>query len=765
VGGLNGRDRAGQRSLLAVLVAIAFAGLGGCGGGDEQDADSAQVAASAAADAGPVVPASAAATVRLRPMFHALPVLLPEPAAAAEVGAMAQGGPQHIVLDGIDSRVDTKRLTPSRFEARRAEVRAAAAAGVVRPADTTIATVYEPGEIRQAYRLPTLASADAAAKGAGQTIYIVVTGHHRTALADLNVFARRFGLPGCSDGSTVAPGTRLPLAAASATAGCSLRVANVDDSGELLGQVPTGDEEWGMETALDLQWAHAMAPMARLVLVQAASNLLGDMLAAVELANRMGPGVVSMSWGSEEASWAPSMQSSFKGLDMNYVAAVGDDGTQSLWPAVTPEVLAVGGTTLSYDGVNPRRENVWSGSGGGTSAYFSRPAYQLAVKTQGSALGGRGTADVSFNADPYTGHHVYHDGQWLVLGGTSAGTPQWAGILAVANAQRRQRGWSALSTTHISLYGLMGSASFSDITSGSNGSCRGCTAAVGYDHPSGIGTPNVDVLLGRLVPTTSPNRPPVFGNLKATGRVKSALSFTVPVSDPDGDAITLGVDGALPKGMSFNAASRSFSWPKPASGSHSVPVTAVDAKGNKTRGTVVFTIGQANRKPSLPSASWSAFAGQPFEVTVAGTDPDGDVLSYTLTKAPAGMSISADGVVSWARPTIGKFTVSVKASDAYGASVSKKITLKVVAPPSAPVVDGAAMSATAGKKWSFKVSARDANGDKLRFTVSGAPAGLGIDSKGKLAWKKPVAGAYAFTVTASDPGGLTGSAAMTLTVR
>ncbi|WP_132646750.1 S53 family peptidase [Rubrivivax gelatinosus] len=746
-------------------MAIAFAGLGGCGGGDEQDADSAQAAALATAEAGPVAPAAVDATARVRPMFHALPVLLPEPAPAGEVSAQALGGPQQIVLDGVDSRIDTKRLTPSRFEARRAEVRAAAASGIVRPADTTVATVYDPDEIRRAYRLPKLASADAAAKGAGQTIYIVVAGRHSTAFADLNVFARRFGLPGCSGGSTVAPGTRLPLAAASATGGCSLLVANVDASGQLLSQVPTGDDEWGMETALDLQWAHAMAPMARLVLIQAASETLADMLPAVELANRMGAGVVSMSWGAEEASWATSLQSSFKGRGMNYVAAVGDDGTQSLWPAVTPEVLAVGGTTLSYDGVNPRRENVWSGSGGGTSLYFSRPSYQLAVKTQGSALGGRGTADVSFNADPYTGHQVYHEGQWLALGGTSAGTPQWAGILAVANAQRQRRGWGALSTTHISLYGLMGSPSFSDITSGANGSCRGCTAAVGYDHPSGIGTPNVDVLLTRLVPATAPNRPPVFGSLKATGRVKSALSFTVPVSDPDGDAITLGVEGALPKGMSFNAASRSFSWPKPAAGSHSVALTALDAKGNKARGTVVFSIGQANRKPSLPSASWSAFAGRPFEATVAGTDPDGDALSYTLTKAPAGMSISADGVVRWARPTIGKFTVSVKASDAYGASVSKKIKLKVVAPPSAPVVDGAAMSATAGKKWSFKVSARDANGDKLRFTVSGAPAGLSIDSKGKLAWKKPLAGTHAFTVTASDPGGLTGTARMTLTVR
>lgn len=771
MGGLDRHERAGQRSWLAV-AALAAAGLAGCGGGDEPAADEARASEAAASAPSGASLAEVDAAAHVRPMFHTLPVLPPEPVRVAsgsgQVGAMAVAGPQHIVLDAIDSRIDTTRLRPDQFEARRAAARTAAAAGSVRPADTTIATVYGPDEIRQAYRLPGLASADAAAQGAGQTIYIVVAGQHPAALAELNAFASRFGLPGCSDGSSLASNTRLPLATASASSGCSLVVANVDSSGQLSDQAPTHDSDWGLETALDLQWAHAMAPKARLVLIQSPTELVVDMLQAVELANRMGPGIVSMSWGAEEQSWAKSLQSSFRTANMQYVAASGDDGTQSLWPAVTPEVLAVGGTTLSYDGVNPRQENVWSQSGGGPSRYFFSPIYQFRVKIDGWMTTYRVTSDVSFNADPFSGHYVYHDGQWVVLGGTSAGTPQWAGILAVANAQRLQRGLKSALQTHDELYKLIGSRSFNDITSGANGSCGGCTATVGYDHPTGIGTPNVDTLLEQLAPITPPtpaNRAPVFGSLKASGRVKSALSFTVPVSDPDGDAVTLSLVGNLPKGMSYNAATRTFSWPKPASGSFSVALKAADTKGASSTGTLTFTIGPANRKPTLNAGSWSGVAGQSFQATVVGSDPDGDTLSYELTQAPAGMSVSADGVVSWPSPTVGKFTVVVKASDGYGGIVSKKVSLKVVAPPVAPVVDAASSSAVAGKKWSFKVSARDANGDKLRYAVSGAPAGLTIDGKGKLAWSKPVAGVYTFTVSASDPGGLTGSAQMTLTVR
>ncbi|MBK1615007.1 hypothetical protein CKO44_16175 [Rubrivivax gelatinosus] len=754
-----------------MLAAITAAGLGACGGGDEPGADGAQATAAAASGA---QPDAAPATAQVRPLFHTLPVLLPEPpriaSSAGQVSAMAAAGPFHVVVDAIDARIDTTRLRPDQFQARRAEARAAFAAGGVRAMDTTVATVYRPDEIRQAYRLPSLETADAAAQGAGQTIYVIVAGHHPTALADLNTFSSRFGLPGCS-GSSVASSTWLPLSTASTASGCSLLVANVDATGQLTDQAPPADRDWGdwgVETALDLQWAHAMAPKARLVLIQVPSVNIGDMMQAITLANRMGSGVVSMSWGTDEGSWGPSYRSTFGGGDMIYVAATGDWGTQSMWPAASPEVLAVGGTTLSYDGVNPRQENVWSKSGGAASTYFSRPAYQIALKAQGTPLSTRGTADVSYNADPYTGHFVYHDGEWMSLGGTSAGAPQWAGILAVANAQRRQRGLSTVWQAHLSFYPLMGSRAFSDITSGANGDCAGCTAGVGYDFPTGIGTPNVDVLIEQIAPVdhTPPNRAPVFGNLAVPGRAKSALSFKVPVSDPDGDSITLTVGSGMPKGMSYDTSSRTFSWPKPKAGSYSLALKAVDSKGKSSSGTVVFTIGPANRAPSLPGGSWSAVAGQSFQITVGGSDADGDTLSYTLTQAPAGMSISSAGVVTWPSPTVGKFSVVVKASDAYGASATKKMSLKVVAPPVAPVVDSAAPLATAGKKWSFKVSARDQNGDSLRYAVSGAPAGVAIDArKGKLSWSKPVAGVYVFTVSASDPGGLTGSATVTLTVR
>ncbi|MCJ7673155.1 MAG: hypothetical protein MUP67_14095 [Acidimicrobiia bacterium] len=143
-------------------------------------------------------------------------------------------------------------------------------------------------------------------------------------------------------------------------------------------------------------------------------------------------------------------------------------------------------------------ETAWSGSGGGVSLYAAKPPYQNAV----NATTKRGTADVSYNADPATGVPVYssypYNGQvgWFQMGGTSAGAPQWAGILAVANQQRlaaRKKVLAAQPTTgvykaHTDIYGL--TTGMADITSGTNGTCGTiCTAGTGYDFVTGKGSP------------------------------------------------------------------------------------------------------------------------------------------------------------------------------------------------------------------------------------------------------------------------------------
>jgi len=170
------------------------------------------------------------------------------------------------------------------------------------------------------------------------------------------------------------------------------------------------------------------------------------------------------------------------------------------WPAVSPQVLAVGGTTLAASG-GTRSETAWSGSGGGISAYNVVPSWQAAVKVT-ATTGKVGTStkrvlpDVGFNANPNSGQLILVNGGWFVAGGTSVGTPQWAGIVAISNAVRALSGKAALGALGTPVYRALSgtstayAAALLDVSSGSNGSCIGCTATAGYDLVTGLGTPN-----------------------------------------------------------------------------------------------------------------------------------------------------------------------------------------------------------------------------------------------------------------------------------
>ena len=194
------------------------------------------------------------------------------------------------------------------------------------------------------------------------------------------------------------------------------------------------------------------------------------------------PGVsaVSMSWGTNEYSGEQTIDSTFTTPSghqgVTFVAATGDQGSPGYYPAYSPKVLAVGGTTLN---LNPngtyQSETAWSGSGGGTSAYEPEPAYQEGVQSTGL----RTIPDVAFDADPNTGVGVYDSyddtdgsGPWVQVGGTSLASPSWAGLIAIANQGRVDAGGSTLdgpSETLPALYSL----SPSDLTT----SPRGVTAA------------------------------------------------------------------------------------------------------------------------------------------------------------------------------------------------------------------------------------------------------------------------------------------------
>ena len=305
------------------------------------------------------------------------------------------------------------------------------------------------------------------ASGTG-TIAIVDAFDYPTAESDLNTFSSQFGLPVCTSAN-----------------GCFKKVYATPG-----GKAPRANCGWAQEAALDIEWAHAMAPYAKIVLVEAASNSFSDLLTAVDTASGIvaansGSGQVSMSWGGSEFSSETAYDSHFTKPGVVYFAASGDSGGKTIWPGVSPNAVSAGGTTLKLnsDG-SVASETGWSGSGGGPSTYESRPSYQTVI--QGLVGSHRGTPDFSFDADPYTGVSVYDSTScqgmsgWMVFGGTSVSSPSLAGIVNSAG------GNSSSTANELSLiYGGLGTNAFRDITSGTAGSYN---AQSGWDFVTGVGS-------------------------------------------------------------------------------------------------------------------------------------------------------------------------------------------------------------------------------------------------------------------------------------
>lgn len=317
------------------------------------------------------------------------------------------------------------------------------------------------------------------AGGAGTTIYIVDAFHYPTALSDFNTFSGQFGLP-------TEPSTN-PTSA-------NNKVFQViyNTTGK---RAPRTDCGWAQEAALDIEWAHAMAPAAKIVLVEAASNSFSNLMAAVDLADK-DPSArqVSMSWGGSEFSSEASYDSHFNRPSnfIVYTAASGDTGGRTIYPGVSPYVIAAGGTRLNLDAGGHRiDETGWSGSGGGVSGYEPRPGYQTGL----TAWSGnhRGVPDWSFDADPQTGVSVYDSTScqglvgWMVFGGTSVASPALAGILNRAGSNHADS-TAALTTLYGNLppSGLYGQ-NFFDILSGQAGAF---SAGLNWDFVTGIGSTN-----------------------------------------------------------------------------------------------------------------------------------------------------------------------------------------------------------------------------------------------------------------------------------
>jgi len=322
-----------------------------------------------------------------------------------------------------------------------------------------------PASIRPVYNLPST--------GGSQTIAIVDAFDYPTAANDLGVFSSQFGLPAmpdCNSNGNVAPCFKKVFAS---------------------GSQPRANCGWGQEAALDIEWAHAMAPNARIVLVEAASNSFTDLFTGVDVATAQvttggGKGEVSMSWSGGEFSTESSNDSHFQNNNVVYLASSGDTGGVNGYPSVSPFVVSAGGTTINRNGSGQfTSETAWSGSGGGPSQFEPKPSYQVGVSGTDSAQ--RSAPDFSFDANPNTGVSVYDSTRcqgasgWLVFGGTSVSSPSLAGIVNLAGhfATSSQ---SELTTIYAN---RANTADFRDIVSGTAGSF---SAGVGYDFVTGVGS-------------------------------------------------------------------------------------------------------------------------------------------------------------------------------------------------------------------------------------------------------------------------------------
>jgi hypothetical protein len=581
---------------------------------------------------------------------------------------------------------------------------------------------FWPAQIRHAYGFDQL-SLD----GTGQTIAIVDAYRAPTMAADLKVFDTQFGL--------LDPP--------------SFKQVNQLGGGDA--SVPTAPGgDWEVEEALDVEWAHAIAPKASILLVEANSASLNDLMTAVNTArNAPGVVVVSLSWGGSEFAGQNSYDSYFTTpaghTGVTFVAASGDSGSPASWPAVSPNVLAVGGTSLQMDAANNwTSESGWSGSGGGPSGFYSQPAYQTAYATSPyvlNTLGNtvlfnmpRGNPDVAYNADPGIGFAVYDSFpyygsplNWFSVGGTSAGAPQWSALLALADQGRGAAGsLDGVTQTLPGLYQLASNGTtntndFIDIASGDNG----WPAQAGYDFVTGLGSPRANNLVHDLrnvglatvfnitASTNSPTAGTPFGITvtaqNALGQTLTGYTGTIHFTTTDkGSGIVLPGDYTFAPG---DHGSHTFAGGVTLVTAGSQSLTATDTGNAAYTGQVTVTVNAAPASVLSLSAPATASKGSPFSVTLTAKDPYGNTAA------------AYNGTVHFATSDLGAGVLlpgdyAFKPGDAGAHTFTAGITLVTLGTQTVTVTDKAKATLTGGTTVSVQLPQ-----PATHFSVT-IPAGL-----------------------------------------
>jgi subtilase family serine protease len=327
-------------------------------------------------------------------------------------------------------------------------------------------TGYGPDQFHTGYNLPTTAATD-------QTVAIVDAFSNPDVMKDLRQYDLQYGLP------------TFPKCSQTVTTSC---IDIVNQQGKK-SPLPRGDTGWGLEISLDVQTVHAICQNCRIELVEATSNSNANLAAGVNTAaNKLHANAISNSYGS---FLSDCTQTGYNHPNVAVTVSAGDYGYGIACPAVENTVVSIGGTTLNLNPDNTyQSESVWDGTGSGCSTHNSAQSWQTSASNWAAiACTGRGMNDVSADADPDTGASVYDTygyGGWLTVGGTSLSSPLIAAVYALAG--------NASTWAYPAQSVYLSTGSLHDVTTGSNGSCGThtlrCTAGVGYDLPTGIGTPN-----------------------------------------------------------------------------------------------------------------------------------------------------------------------------------------------------------------------------------------------------------------------------------
>ncbi|HEY3505541.1 MAG TPA: carboxypeptidase regulatory-like domain-containing protein [Actinocatenispora sp.] len=499
------------------------------------------------------------------------------------------------------------------FALRRTDV--AGARGVQPAADAPAG--YGPTDLLSAYNLP-------ANGGAGQTVAIVDAYDNPNAEADLAVYRQQYGLPPCTTAN-----------------GC---FAKVDQRGGT--DYPAANAGWAGEISLDLDMVSAIAPNAHILLVEGDDASFDALGTSVNTAVALGAKYVSNSYGTDYTSTPGSGEDpeeltyeeqyyNHPGVAITVSSGDGDYGVA--FPAASQYVTSVGGTALVRDGsARGWHESVWhnsyGGPGSGCSVYEPKPAFQ-----QDSGCGKRAVADVSAVSDPVTGVAVYNTYQatgWEQYGGTSAASPIIAGVYASAG--------TPVAGSYPNAYPYANAGSLNDVTEGANGSCDPaylCTAATGYDGPTGLGTPN-----GVAAFRSGPHGE-VSGTVTDAGTGATIDGATVAVGDSQA---TTGTDG-------------SYTLTVPP-GTYDVTVSAYGYSSKTVGGVSVADGGSVTEDVALTAVPTH---------TVTGRVTDGSGHGW-----PLGASITVDGVPGGAvhtDPYTGRYSVDLPEGHDYTLHVASSV--------------------------------------------------------------------------------------------